>query len=121
MATFKPLLIFMTILIGIFLIINLFISPVYDPDQIEVSESTESLINVIDEGWDLNLPLIEDATIKPISYLYFGSETVETFLINQITYLSLFPSVLLTPILILLIGSLGWAIIILIKDMIPFT
>lgn len=121
MASIKPLLIFMGILIGVFIFVNLFVTPIYNVDEIQPTGSVGTLINIVDNGWTFDLPFLGNSTIKPVSWFYFGSETVENFLVTQLTYLSIFPNIILTPMIILLIGSLAWTVLIIIKDIIPFT
>lgn len=122
MATFKPLLIFMVTLITVFLFINLVISPIYQIEDIQRKGITGSLADTVENGFNLeSLPFLGNTTIKPISWFYLGNQAVESFLINQLTYMSIIPSVILLPISIILIGSLGWTILIIVKDIIPFT
>lgn len=122
MATFKPLLLFMVTLVTVFLFTNLIIAPIYDLSKVNPTGASKVMTDVISNGWSLNLPLLnETATIKPVSWFYLGSETVETFLVDQLTYIGIMPNIIQIPIFVILFGSLGWSIIIIVKDIIPFT
>ncbi len=121
MAEYKPLLYTLAFIFILGGVLSLMMSPFVDVNTYEPEGILTGFIELIEDGWTFNLPLLGERTINIISWFLLGSETAKEYLVNALVSLSLIPDLILTPIVIIMIVALIWSIVIIIKDIIPFT
>lgn len=115
MADFKPILI---TLLAIFLLagaLNLFVSPFVEVVEVQNDSVLSSFVNFIENGFTINIPVIEDWEINPINWLFLGSSGIKSFFVEQLTLLTYIPDYFLIPLLIILLGGLIWSILALLR------
>lgn len=114
MADFKPLLLFILLLASSSIFLTIFVNPF-----VSNTPSTDSiltgLISVIEDGYNVTIPVIGSFNFNPVTILWFGIDAVTTWLVDSLTSLSYLSDTFLIPLLILFLLAIVFVIVTLIR------
>lgn len=121
MVSFKPILLSLALLFIIGAFLNLTIG-----SQVDVSSpSNDSVLagfsNFVENGVLIDVPVLGNITFSPVTWLWLGFDSVTDFMVEQINLFTYLPDKLAIPIFVLIILAFGFVIIMIIKDLVPFT
>lgn len=119
MASFKPLLFTLVLILTIGAILNLTVGNHVDLTSPASGSVLEGFSNFMENGWALSItvPIFGsiDTTINPVSWLWLGINSVDDFMVEQINLLSYLPDALSLPLLIVSILAFAFSILTLIR------
>lgn len=123
MGDYKPILFVLLFIFILGGVLNLVISPIYDVTTPDNSSLMYDAIDFIENGFgigttgilDIVFPDLEIITISPVTWLWFGNDKVTSFVVDQLTLMTYIPNSVLIPILIILLVTMIYGIISLIR------
>lgn len=104
---YYPALISLSIILVLGFVFPLIISPFVDVESIVPSGILENLITFVSDGITFTLPIIGEFTLN--FFDLFG-ETFKGYLVDNLTYMSLIPSIILIPLTIFIFFGFGYTI-----------
>lgn len=110
MGNNKPLIASVILILILGLVLNVFVSPFIDNPTIQEDSLIEGLINTIDNGVTLTLPIVGEFTINLVSIFWLGLDSVTDFIVEQLTLLTYIPNEILGIIMITFILSFALTI-----------
>jgi hypothetical protein len=111
MSEFRPLGVSIFLLLSIGFFLPFLISHIYDFGEIQTSNATSSLVNFVNDGYNLSLIpyfTFDDFNFNPFS---LAGSSVQDNIANSVTFFGLLPDFVLYIYITIFIVSLFWVVI----------
>ena len=111
---YKPLLYTVGFLLILGLSLNVFVAPFVSTSSVDSDSMLDGFINFVENGYDISF-LGSSTTISPVTWLWLGIDGVTNKVVEQLELLTYIPDGVLSIIIILMILSLAYTVVSLIR------